>query len=190
MPNRDAKRTKKDVGVGEALGRRKGRGGGRLRREALGQAVDLGDVEHGVGFQEPHLTAAVVLPFRPALSRVAHRGCAEVDHGTPTLPLAHLGPEGLRLAIGDPGGGGVSSRDRLHPEQEDVDPLVGLPRGAQGPHDAPAQVLGAPRPSPGPHPLLQLLQDAPGDARVGVGDGRFDLGHGLLSQSAQRVCRA
>ena len=52
MPNRDAKRSKEDVGVGEALGRRKGRGGGRLRREALGQAVDLGAVEHGVGFQD------------------------------------------------------------------------------------------------------------------------------------------
>ena len=69
--------------------------------------------------------------------------------------------------------------DSLHPEEKHVDPTIGLARGPQGPGHPPFKLVDAPRFSPGSHALFQLLQDAPGDAGIGVGGGRLNLRHGL-----------
>jgi hypothetical protein len=54
------------------------------------------------------------------------------------------------------------------PEQEHVDALVGHAATAQGPQDAPAGVGGGPRLEPGAYTLLQVGDDAVGDAGVDV----------------------
>jgi hypothetical protein len=74
--------------------------------------------------------------------------------------LADIGVERERLLEGHPDGRGVYLLDRLQPQHQDNDALVGDAVGAQGPHDAPFPISGAPRFQPGPDAALKLHNDA------------------------------
>lgn len=93
-------RDEEGIGRRNPLGSGEGRGLGRDRLEPLGQAVDLGDVEHGVGFQE----ADILLGFLSGrLVTPGLRSGSIVDDGRSRLAFAHLRPELLGLTVRHPG---------------------------------------------------------------------------------------
>ena len=78
----------------------KGRGLDRRGGEPLGQALDLRDVEHGIGFEETHLARVVAAgALGPVLAR---RGAAVIDDRRTLLAAFDLSPQNLRLLVGHP----------------------------------------------------------------------------------------
>src|SRR3954454_15582674 len=90
--------------VGSGPGRAgQGRGGGLSRdREGLGQALNLANVEHGVGFQEAN---ALFRLLARALVPAGLGGLAHVDDLGPALAAPDLSPKLLGLAVSHPGRG-------------------------------------------------------------------------------------
>src|SRR3954454_7835818 len=134
MPDVGSGCGKERLGVSDRLGAGQGRGGGLSRdRESLGQALNLANVEHGVGFQEANalfrLLARALVPARLG-------GLAHVDDLGPALAAPDLSPKLLGLAVGHPGRGAVALLDRLKPEDQRIYASVGFTVGPPRSGDA------------------------------------------------------
>ena len=144
----------------------------------LRQAVDLVGVEDGVDAPdvEQHLALVAELVGLGLL-----RGLGEHDV-CGALALAHLGADGLRLAVGHPERRGVAGLDGRAPEDEHVDALVGHGVLAQRLRDLAVGIDG-PGLVPGQHALGELGADLRCDLVVEV----VDAGHGRFSfESSER----
>jgi hypothetical protein len=86
----------------------------------------------------------------------------------PFLALANMRAEGLRLPEGHPDRRGVSFLDRLRPQHQDIDALIGDAVRAQGPRDASLAMPRTPRLEPRPDALLKLAYDLIGDLLINI----------------------
>lgn len=89
----------------------------------VGQALDLIDVEDGIGFQEWN----AVLDIGVSLVGLGPDELVSVDHRRAAFAFADVSSQRQRLPEGHPGGPGVAPVDGLTPEQDDVDAVVWRP---------------------------------------------------------------
>lgn len=130
--------------------------------EAFGQAIDLVDVEDGIGLQDP----ARLLGDLSGLRHLDLLRVALVKTGDRRrLAFANLTAQLCRLGIGHPGRRGEARALGRHPQPEDIHAPIGRAAGAQRSCD------GQPPPGldPGPGPGFQFLDDC----RCNAGGGRL-----------------
>ena len=155
------------VGVRVAFDRR--RDGRRPTVIVFGQAIDLIDAEDGIGLEERDIALDLI-------AIAVHLGLCEpagVDHDASRLALADVAAQFGRLFEGHPDRRGEAARDRLGPQQDDVHAAIGLAVVAERPSDPAGGVGDGPGPRPWTNAVLEIGDDAIGDARVDVRAGLF-----------------
>ena len=136
------------------------------RMEMRRQAFDLLDIEHGIGFEERDGFLCILSRL---LIRAAAGHGAGIHNRAAALALADMGVQFQRLPEGHPDRSAVAFGDRLAPQHQHIDPLIGQTVRPQGPCDAPRRVLGVPWLHPWPDPLLQTRHNLIGDVFVKIG---------------------
>ena len=101
------------------------RQGGVQPVEVFGQSITLGNVEHAVAFEKRDRDCVTAFGDGVLLLVFGDETVGIADDLT-ALTLAHIAAKALGLAVGQPNLGRISLLDHRTPQQQDVDPRIGL----------------------------------------------------------------
>ncbi|CUH60876.1 hypothetical protein THS5294_02172 [Thalassobacter stenotrophicus] len=175
---RDVDGIEKRLHVRDWLGPRMLGHGLRVRKEAVGQALDLAGIEHAVGFLEAEYTGflGVIIPVAAVMLICARvfPALTVINDDRGLLALADLCVQRIGLRQRHPEGRAVARHHGPHRQQEVVHPLVGFSAHAQGTRAATCGPWLAPRQDA----ALDDADDFVCDDLGGIEFGRAGSGHG------------
>jgi hypothetical protein len=133
--------------------------------EALGQSVDLLDIENRVALHERNLAFGLLAGDGVGLGTDDLVG---INNEAAVFALADVGFQLACLLEGHPDRRGVTFLHRRRPQHQNIDAVIGNSVPAQRPRDTARRMLGVPRLEPRPDAFLKLANDLIGDALIDI----------------------